>query len=851
MRKVALKGLVARRARVLSIALAVFLGVGLMSGAYVFTDTINRSFEDIFTEAAQGTDVAVSPRQVVEQDDREPPAFEESLLDRVEAVDGVAAAEGGVEAMGRIVDDEGDSLGSEQAPGLIFSGSSGRFDPQTYEQGRRPDAGGEVALDLAAAEGAGLGIGDRVGVAAEKAQIRPRIVGLTSLGGTSFGGAVSVTLTLAEAQRITGKQGRFDVIAVAAEDGVTPGELRNRIRAELPRSVEVRTGQQRADKQTTDIKEDLSFLSIILLVFAGMSLFVGSFLIFNTFSITVAQRMREFGMLRTLGASRRQILTSVVGEAALIGAIGSVLGLLGGFGFAAGISALFKAFDIDLPNQGTVLATRTVVVALVVGMTVTLVSALFPALRATRVTPMAALAEGDLPDAGRRGRVVTALAVLLVVAGLAMTSLGLFGGLESSSQAAGLMGGGAVLVILGVAIFSPLLVRPLASATGRPIERLTGLTGRLARENAIRKPGRTAATAAALMIGVALVSFVTVFAAGISGSIGDAIDKSFAGDIVLQNQDGFSPIPVAAGQSLTDLEGVDTVSSVGRTQAKVKGAGDSEMVGGVDTETVGQVLKFDWVDGSDETVEGLGATDAIISDSWAASNDVDVGDTIEVTTPTGKALELKAVGSFKDSAGLFGSFLVTDQTLSEDFGNEQAGTTYLALAEGADAKAVQNTVEQRIKRDFPSVEVLNQSELKESQRAQINQLLALIYALLSLAVIVSLFGIVNTLALSILERTRELGLLRAVGMSRKQVKRIVRYEAVITALIGAVLGMVLGVVFSVLVSRPLADEGFSLSFPIVNLLILLVLAALAGVAAAILPSRRAAKLDVLRALSYE
>jgi len=849
--KVALKGIAARRARVLSIVLAVFLGVGLMSGAYVFTDTINRSFEDIFTQAVKGTDVEISPREQVEQDDREPPPFKASVLERVKSVEGVEAAEGGIASLGRVVDKDGESLGAEQAPNFIFSGSTGRFDPQTYEVGRQPRKAGEVALDQAAAKNAGLKIGDRVGVVAEERQIRPTIVGLTSLGGTSFGGATSVTLTLAEAQRITGKKGRFDLVAVAAEDGVSPDALRDRIRAELPRSLDVRTGRQVAADDTADIKEDLGFISITLLVFAGVSLFVGGFLIFNTFSITVAQRIREFGLLRTLGASRRQVLTSVIAEAALIGIVGSLTGLAGGFLFAAGISALFKAFGIDLPNQGTVLAGRTVIVALAVGMIVTLLSALLPALRATRVTPMAALAEGELPESRGRGKLLTAVALLLVVLGIALTSYGLFGGTESSSQAAGLMGGGAALAIFGVAIFSPLLVRPLASATGRPIERLTGLTGRLARENAVRKPGRTAATAAALMIGVALVVFVTVFAAGISSSIDDAIDKSFAGDIVLQNQDGFSPIPVRAGEVLRDVDGVETVSSLSSIQADVRGVGKGERIGGVDPATVTQVLKFEWAEGSDDTIENLGRGDTVIDDAWGTSNDVGVGDKLSVLTPTGTRVALTVRGRIKDNADFFGSLLVTDEALREDFGNEQASITFLAVSDGANAKAVQKAATAVIDRDFPSVEVQNQTELKASQRSSIQGVVGLIYALLSLAVLISVFGIVNTLALSIFERTREIGLLRAVGMSRRQVKRVIRYEAVITALIGAVLGMVLGIVFSVLVSRPLADEGFSLSFPYVTLLVILVLAALVGVLAAILPSRRAAKLNVLEALAYE
>jgi putative ABC transport system permease protein len=849
MRKVILRGLAARKRRAFTLVVAVFLGVALTSGAYVLTDTINASFEDIFDESFAGTDVVVTPKEVVAQDDQEPPPFPASLLKRVERADGVAKAEGGVFSLGRIVDENGETIGSEFAPNFISSESTEPFDTLTYDEGHPPEADNEAAIDPTTAERGDLAIGDQVGVVGNRELQTYDVVGIASLGETDFGGAAVVTLTLPEAQRITGKQGRFDQIAVDAAEEVEPEALAQELQSVLPNTVDVRTGQQEAAEETESTKEDLSFLTIALLVFAGVAVVVGGFLIFNTFSITIAQRIREFGMLRTIGASRRQILVSVIGEALAIGIIGSVLGVAGGLAFAPAINALFEAFQIDLPNTGTVLETRTVIVALCVGILITLISALSPALRATRVTPMAALLEGELPEAHRRGRIVSAIGVLLVVLGIVLVCIGLFGGIESSGSAASLMGGGAAATLFGVAIFSPQLVRPLASVTGKPLERLRGLTGKLARENAMRKPGRTAATAAALMIGLALVSFVTVFAAGISKSVDDAVDTLFEGDVVVQNQDGFSPIPADAATAVAGVEGVEKVTTLGYSSAKVSGVSGEERVAGIDPSSVEGLIDFEVEEGSGP--DQLGRTDAVIDKAFGDSEGIGIGDTLEVLTPTGERVTYTVVGEVKDNADFLGSFIVSLDALRDDFGYDQAGAVVAGIADGADAAATEERVKQLVDQRYPNAEAQDTEELKETQREQLNGLLGLIYALLALAVIVSIFGIVNTLALSIHERTRELGLLRAIGMSRRQVRRVIRYEAVITALIGAILGSILGIVFSILISRPLADEGFTLSFPVGSLVILLVLAAVAGVLAAISPARRASRLDVLESLAYE
>jgi putative ABC transport system permease protein len=414
------------------------------------------------------------------------------------------------------------------------------------------------------------------------------------------------------------------------------------------------------------------------------------------------------------------------------------------------------------------------------------------------------------------------------------------------------MGGGAVAVVLGVSLFSPRLVRPLASLAGVPLEKARGLTGRLARENTQRKPGRTAVTAAALMIGLALVTFVAVFADGIKSSISSAIDRNFQGELVIQNTDGFSPIPAAATREAQAVPGVETVSSLRYSQAEVLEPGSGKpRVSAVDPDTVNDVLTLDWEQGSPDTLTQLRDDEVVIDKAFASGQGVDVGDTVRFLTQTGKRPAFEVVGEVKDSADLLGGAVVTQRALARQFDQRDDSFGFVRLAPGADSDAVQRRLSEIVDRNFPTAEVLNQEELKENQETQINQLLGLIYALLSLAVIVSLFGIANTLALSIHERTRELGMLRAIGMSRRQVRSMIRYEAVITALIGAILGVILGVVFAALISQPLEEDGFALSYPLGTLIGLMVLAAIAGVVAAIGPARRAARLDVLEALAYE
>jgi putative ABC transport system permease protein len=845
----ALKSLWARKIRALTTTLAVVIGVAFVAGTYILTDTTFAAFDEIFEDSLAKTDVVITARDEVRQESGEVPSFSAGLLPRVERVQGVRVAAGQIFTPGGFFDAQNEQIGSKFAPKFITSILPEALETQTYTEGRLPRDASEAALDQDAAEEAGLGLGDTLKLASVERVAAYRIVGLTRLGDASWGGASIAGLLLPEAQLITGKRGEFDQVAIAAEDGVSETTLKQRVQRVVPSSVLVETAKQNAERNSDQIRENIGFLRIALLVFAFVALFVGAFLIFNTFSITVAQRIKEFGMLRTLGASRRQILSSVVIEALAIGLLGALVGLLAGYGIAVGLNALFVAIGIDLPTTALVTKDRTVVVSLLIGIGVTLVSSFIPALRSTRVPPIAALLAIELPHSRRRGVVNAAVAALLAVVGLGMLLAGIFGG-AGGGTAAILMGGGAVGVILGVSLFSPRLVRPLASIAGKPLEIVRRLTGRLARENTQRNPARTAVTAAALMIGLAVVVFVTVFAAGIKSSIATAVDESFQGELVIQNSDGFSPISPRTAPAAARVSGVELVSSLRSAQAKLLGGGDKPRVSSL-SRNADAVLSIDWTEGGPETLRRLTGGQVIVDKSFADGNGLELGDQARFLTQVGARPSLEVVGEFEDKAGLLGSAIVTQGLMARRFDQRDDLIDFVKLAPEADAAKVQASLAALMKRAFPVAEVRNQQELKENQEEQVNQLLGLIYALLALAVIVSLFGIANTLALSIHERTRELGMLRAIGMSRRQVRTMIRYEAVITALIGAILGMVLGVIFAALIAQPLKDEGFALSYPVGTLVLLLVFAAVAGVLAAIAPAQRASRLNVLEALQYE
>jgi putative ABC transport system permease protein len=847
-----LKSLWARKVRALTTTFAVVLGVAFVAGSYVLTDTIFAAFDEIFEESLSGTSVVITAENPVKQENGEIPTVRASLLPTVQGTPGVRLAAGAIFTPGAFFDGEGEKIGNKFAPKFISSTLPDGLESLNYVEGHKPRGPREASIDQAAAEGSGLKLGETIELIGQGRARKFRLVGFTKLGSASFGGASIAQVTLPVAQRLTHKQGRFDQISVAAREGVAAETLKRRIARAMPAGVKVETAKENADRASEEIRESLGFLKTFLLVFGFIAVFVGSFLIFNTFSITVAQRISEFGMLRTLGASRRQILTTVLVEALAIGLLGALIGIAGGFVIAKLINVLFEAFGADLPTTSLRLEPRTVVVSLIVGLVVTAVSSLLPALRSTRVPPIAALHAFSPAPTRRRRLAYLVLAVLLAAIGVAMVLIGLLGS-GGASQRAGLMGGGAVVVVFAVSIFSPRLVPPLATVAGWPLERLRRLTGRLARENAQRNPSRTAITAAALMIGLALVAFVTVFAAGLKSTVAQVVDENFAGGLVIQNSDGFSPIPNGAAAAARKVPGVELVATIRGAQAKVVegGAPGGTVQVNAPTKDIGETLNIEWTQGGPGALRGLDDREAIVSDDFAAANGLRLGDGFQLLTQTRARPRFRVVGEFESKIGVLGSVLVTQAVMARDFRQTQDLFDFVKVASGADEAKVQDLLTQGSEALFPVTEVLNQGELREEREGQINSLVMLVIVLLAFAILISVFGIANTLALSIHERTRELGMLRAIGMSRRQVRTMIRYEAVITAVIGAILGMILGIVFATLIAQPLKDEGFTLSYPVVTLVLLLIVAAVIGVVAAILPARQASRLDVLQSLQYE
>ena len=847
--RMALRGLFARKLRTALTGFAVVIGVAFVSGTFIFTDTINASFDDLFERVSKGVDVNVTAKQPVEGDfgGRIQP-LPDGTFEKVEAAPGVEAAEARFEAEVTIFDKENEPIGGNGPPSIVFSTNDERFDPLTYVEGGPAEEPGQVTLDKATADRNDFAVGDELRIAGRTPVTGYEITGITKLGDQNSLGIVSMTMPLEEVQKLAAKPGAITEVAAAAEGGTTPEQLKADIARALAGSAEVRTGQEQADKAASDISESLGFLQIGLLVFAGVAVLVGGFLIFNTFAVTVAQRSREFALLRTLGASRRQVLNSVLAETLVIGFVASVLGLLAGLALAPALRALMASFGIELPSTGTVVAGRTIIVGLVVGMIATLVSGLVPARRATQVEPVEAMRDAVLPSARRvsRKRLLGSLSVIGL--GLVVLLAGLFGGADGSA-AASLLGLGVVLMMFGVALLAPVLVRPLARLIGAPLERLQGLPGRLARENAERQPQRTAITASALMIGLALVVFTAIFAAGLSGSVDKVIDEQLSRSaLIVTHDDGFSPVPPDVAERLEGVEGVDAVSPLRFDQANIEGGGESVPASGVDPATITRLFQPELVEGGTEALSGL-TDDQVLADSdWAESHDFAVGDRLSVTTPKGTRLDYELAGTYDNKVGVLGNIVVTNASMTDDW--NQPDDAFILVGGPGQPEALERAAKSALA-EFPVAKAQTLAQFKDESADQVNQLLGLVYALLSLSVIVALLGIVNTLALAVHERTRELGLLRAVGMSKRQVRRMVRAESVITALIGAVLGLVLGVVFAVIVSRPLAADGFVLTFPIGTLVTLSILAAIAGVIAAIPPARLASRVDVLRAVTTE
>lgn len=840
--RLALRNLLSRKRRTLLTALAVVIGVAQVSGAFVLTDSMNSSIDKLFDTGQKGVDVVITGKG--DPSDIDPPTLPAETLPRVQQVEGVREAVGEIFAFASILKKDGKPV-SVGPPSFVASRSPESVSPWKLTSGRWAQTDDEAVLDDRTATRVGYRIGDRLTIVGAKGAERPVITGLAKFGESTLAGASVALTTNASAARLTGREGRYDDIVVAAEPGTTPLQLRNAIAAALSgEPVAVRTSEQAAAKQATDLKDQLGFLQPLLLAFGLIALFVGSFVIVNTFNATLAQRSQELALLRALGATKRQVRRSVLVESALIGLVAGTLGLLGGLLLGPGILSLFKSFGIDLPNQGTVVKTRTIVVALAIGPIVTTLAGLLPVRRAASVPPMQAIRGDTARDESRRPGLVSYLLGLLALAAIA-------GSLTTSgTTAAALVGVGAVLSLIAVSALAPLVLEPIMRIVGAPIARL-GETGRLARLNSMRQPRRTATTAGALMVGVALVTFVSVFAAGVSAIAKDAFSDRVRADLGLSDT-GNAGFPAAAQDVVRRDPEVQRVVGLQYTGFDRAGTDERIAVTGVDA-GLPDVYRLGWVDGNDALLAQLGPKDVITDRSAdGAAGRARVGDRIQLQLSDGRRFSFTVRGTVDEGNTLLGGGIIASRDYLERFSNQpRVQLSLVKLRDGVDAAAAQRRIAKELKGPFPIVDALTRQELEDRFVGQVNQLVNMIYAFLAFALIVSLLGISTTFTLTVQERRRELGMMRAIGTTRRQIRRLVRLEAVLTGLLGGVLGIAVGLGFGALVARLLADDGFSYVVPVGTVIGVLIMAAIVAALAAGLPARRAGRVDIVEAVAFE
>jgi putative ABC transport system permease protein len=848
---VALKGLLGRKFRATLTAFAIVLGVAMISGSFVLTDTLGKSLSHTYKQSYAASDAVISSEEAVDTGDTtgEAPAFSAGVLRKVESLPGVHVAQGSIQDQARLVDRSGKPIGGATNGTAVGVDSSAdqSLNPLQLVAGEWPRGDQEIAIDKTTAQKHHFQLGQTVGAFADGPVHRYRVSGIVRFGSVDSIGSATVTVfDLATAQRMFDKQGKLDLIRVQAKDGVSDAQLVRQIGPLLSATTQVKSAAAQASSDTKDTQAGVDAIRYILLAFAGIALFVGGFVIANTLAITVAQRLRELATLRTLGASRRQVLVSVVLEAGVVGLIGSIVGLFLGLAIAVGLKALLEATGFELPGGGIVFSSRTILISLVAGTLIALLASLRPALRATRIEPIAAVREGAVLPSSRFARYALPTSATIGAVAVALFSYGVFGhGLEAKVRLLALAAG-VLLLFVAVAMVASRVVRPLAFLLGAPGARLGGTAGRLARQNAARNPARTASTAAAVMIGLTLITFFAVIAQGFRSSFTSSVNELFVADYAVTA--GQNQLTNKAAAAVRKVPGVEAVTEIRGAQAKRNG--QSIRVSGVDGNAA-EVVPIKWTSGSNRVPAQLGRIGAFVNDQFANGHSLSVGSPLTLTTPTGKTLRLHVDGIFAQPKGgsPFEDVAISKTSFDRGFASHDNQYTLLNIRGGPSAE---NSA--RLKQAlhaFPTAMVETRDEFRNRQLSQLNTKLHILYALLGLSVLVSMFGVINTIVLSVFERTREIGMLRAVGMTRRQVRRMVRHESVVTALIGAALGMAVGIFLAALTSTALSKYGVVFALPYKSLAAFVVVAILAGVLAAILPARRASRLNVLAALQYE
>ena len=844
MLRIALKGILGRKARLVLTSLAVILGTAFLSGTAVFSATLNRTFDNLFSDVFRNVDSYVRSTQVIEADfgAEERQRIPAELIATIEAVPGVGDVQGDIQAFARIIGKDGQPLGSDGAGPPTFGSVGEEFKGAlwTISEGKFPSNSTEVALDEASAKAGNYVVGDKVKVVAQAGSREFTLVGIAGYGDVrSPGGATFALFDLATAQEFLAKPGFVDAILISGDGSASDEDLAKAINAVIPSSykTETLTGAEITKETQDQIGSALSFFSILLSTFSYIALGVGSFVIYNVFSISAAQRQRENALLRAIGASKKQVTRALMIESVVVGLFGSTIGLFAGIGLSKALSALLKAASIDLPSGDLVVPSSAIVNTIVVGLIVTVASAWLPARRAGRVPPLAAMRETAIE--------VVALTRRRTIFGLVLIALGAASIIAVTNGVSNTwLGLGILFVFSGTITLGPVIARPVALLLGKPAEKFRGVTGTMARQNSARNPKRTSRTASPVLIGVALVTAVAALAASISSQIDGVFTQQFKGDYAINtNARGFGGLSPSLADDINTLPEVERATGIGLLTVKIDGKG--QYLTTINPATVEGVFDIGLTSG---TYADLTPETIFVSQQYAENNDAKLGDTIAVTLADAqvKSLSIAGIYEFDELAGKY--------TVSRDLTKDTTVITfdlgvYIKIKDGVSQESARTALQAAVDK-YGQGTLLSKREYIDSQSGQINQLLGLIYGLLFLSVIIAVVGIIITLLLSVFERQREIGLLRAVGMTKSQVRTTVRWESVITSLLGAVVGIVLGVGLGWVIVYALRDQGLSaFSVPVGTTVSILIMAFVIGVLAAVYPAWRATRVNLLAAIT--
>jgi putative ABC transport system permease protein len=846
--KLARRSLRARIGRSIFIGLSILAGVAFVSGSFILADSLRSTFDDLIDGLTGETDLQVrSVLEVVDLDAARDP-LPQALVDDVAAVPGVELAEGSYARFAQMLDPDGKPVATQGAPtlGVSWDPASG-LSGINVKDGRAPQGVTEVAIDKATADRVGYEVGDTIGVILTDGQQEFTIVGLIGLGESDgFVGATTVVWDPASAAELLDDDGTVDTIDMKVAAGADVDEVRRAVAEVLPERTEVITGEELADEVKDQVGEIVSIFGTGLLVFAMITAFVAAFVINNVYGITISQRLRELALLRAVGARGRQVRRLVLTEALLVSVIATALGILAGFGVAQALIAVFNASGGGFPEAPMVFKPRTAVIAAIVGIGVTVLSVLLPAWRASRIPPVAAMR----PEAGfgaldKRQHLVRG--GIMTVVGIAAFLYGVLARPGSGSQWGLIAGVGALFVIFGVTSLSGTFARPVARAIGAPIEKVLGTMGKFARDNAGRIPRRTARTASALMIGVAMITAATVFTSSLRDTFTRVLERSTSFDYIVLDDASFQPLTPEVAARLSALPELSDVSPFRNIRANVNDS--TSTFTAVEPTAIGQLANVGITEGAFEDLEGTGGV--MVYEDSATDQGLAVGDSVDVTWQNGQESTLEVVGLFDDNSLGANWFISIDTLESVSTQNPVDQFVVAKRAEGVEPATARAAIEAALD-EFPQAAIQSNSEFVEEQRGQINTLLSLITSLLTVAILFSFVGIAITLSLSVFERTREIGLLRAIGMGRRQLRGSILAEAVIVALFGVVVGIAVGLVFGVTLSYAVPNNVIDgITYPIGTLIVVVAVAAVAAVIAALFPAIKASRMNVLEAIATE